>query len=352
MVENYYGGNYVHLILLTIKMNMIKGLLLYGALILSTLTSAQVSKRIVVEHFTNTRCGTCANRNPGFFGNLANQSDVIHMAIHPSSPYSNCLLNNHNPSENDDRTNFYGIYGSTPKLVIQGELVPVSSDYSSQDIFTAHENQSAHFSIQVVQNNEDPDSIKVQVTVEAAESHNITQADLFVALTEDTVFYAAPNGEDIHHNVFRKALTPASGELVQLPENSGESKNFYFSAVKNGDWDLSRLFTVAILQDENDQAVLQSYATNAGESNAIISAMSEPQRSEPILYPNPAYRAFTIQSEDLISVRIYDLFGKEVFQQNNIVGTKRIDMKASPKGTYVVNTTSALMSRTHKLILK
>jgi len=81
--------------------------------------TAQVQKNVVVEHFTNTRCGICASRNPGFFTNLNNNPDVIHLAIHPSSPYSSCVFNQHNSVDNDDRTNYYGIYGGTPRLVVQ-----------------------------------------------------------------------------------------------------------------------------------------------------------------------------------------------------------------------------------------
>ena len=35
---------------------------------------AQVPKKVIVEHFTNTLCSVCASRNPGFYSNLNNQN--------------------------------------------------------------------------------------------------------------------------------------------------------------------------------------------------------------------------------------------------------------------------------------
>lgn len=65
-------------------------------LLLSGLTvfAQQVPKKVLVAHFTNTRCSVCASRNPGFFNNLDNQNngDLIHIAYHPSRPYNSNLI--------------------------------------------------------------------------------------------------------------------------------------------------------------------------------------------------------------------------------------------------------------------
>ena len=84
---------------------------------------AQVEQKVIIEHFTNTRCGICASRNPAFYQTLAYYPQALHIAYHPSSPYSSCAFNMHNSSENDQRTYFYNIYGGTPRAVIQGEVV-------------------------------------------------------------------------------------------------------------------------------------------------------------------------------------------------------------------------------------
>ncbi len=70
---------------------------------------AQTELIVVVEHFTNTRCGICASRNPAFKENVANHPKVLSITIHPSRPYSSCELHKHNPGDNDSRTNYYDI---------------------------------------------------------------------------------------------------------------------------------------------------------------------------------------------------------------------------------------------------
>src|SRR5260221_7207968 len=81
------------------------------------LSLAQVAKKIIVEHFTNTDCSICAALDPGFYANLNAHPGVLHLSIHPSAPYPNGLLYKQNATANDARTNYYGVYGSTPRLV-------------------------------------------------------------------------------------------------------------------------------------------------------------------------------------------------------------------------------------------
>ena len=77
---------------------------------------SQVEKTVVVEHFTNTKCGICASKNPAFYDVLNDYPNVLHIAYHPSSPYSTCAFSMHNHAENDARANYYGVYGPTPQF--------------------------------------------------------------------------------------------------------------------------------------------------------------------------------------------------------------------------------------------
>ena len=171
-------------------------------ILLSVHVGAQVAQNIVVEHFTNTRCGICANRNPGFYSNLENHPDVFHISFHPSSPYSNCVLNNHNTAENDARTNFYNNYGSTPKFVVQGDKITGATDVSKPALFTPYDGMMSPIELKIKQHIS-VDSIHSDVVVKTVASHSLGTVKLFVAVAEDTVFYNAPNGENEHYDVFR-----------------------------------------------------------------------------------------------------------------------------------------------------
>lgn len=257
---------------------------------------AQVPRKIVVEHFTNTVCGICAFRNPPFYVNLANQGDALHIAYHPSAPYSSCILNQHNVAGNDDRTLYYNTYGSTPDFFFQG--VFTIGDVSLPTVFDPYEGMTSPATIRIVQTAIETDSINVRVVVETNSTHSLAPQRLYVALVEDTVFYNAPNGENEHYDVFRTALTPASGISAILPATVGDSLNLDVTVATRPDWDLDRMYAIAILQDATTKAVEQSEKTTLFRdgfpgANCIVDPDITDPEGDGAIFPlewSPAYK--------------------------------------------------------------
>jgi len=292
-----------------------KKLFLLNALIFAGfIATAQVEKAVIAEHFTNSRCGICASRNPGLYQNLANNPDVIHIAFHPSSPYASCVFSQHNPQGNDGRTNFYGVYGSTPRLVISGEVQSASVNFNNPDLFNPYSAQSTPFSVYITENRFDEAMIMVNVKIKAMSAHTQNQGSLFLGYIEDTVFLATPNGENVHPGVFREALTGANGDLINLPV-AGDSVTMTYSVSKNGVWDMARMYTLAILQDPSSKMLLQAGETNLIEytdPNFIVS-LTKPDKGL-FLYPNPVSGSWiTIRDADK-EVSIYSRDGKLIQQ--------------------------------------
>jgi len=275
----------------------------------------QVAKKIVVEHFTNSVCSICASKNPGFYDNLSNQEDILHLAIHPSSPYSSCLLNQNNVEENDARTNFYGIYGGTPRLVIQGAVISPAEDYSDDMLFDPFEGQFSAVSIRFEQIKFNDDSIKSNIIIKTEQANTLGELLLFVALAEDTVFYSSPNGEDQHYDVFRKSLFATEGLVVNIPAEVGDSLIFSTSAVLETNWQNDRIYTLAILQETSSKAVIQA-ASSAFFADSLIAPTSIGSINESIsinIFPNPVFNNnLSIESSDYLenTLLVYDLTGK------------------------------------------
>ena len=294
--------------------------------------SAQVARQIIVEHFTNTRCGICSSRNPGFYTNLASQDNVLHVAFHPSAPYSSCLLNQHNVIENDDRTKFYSIYGSTPRLVIQGNALSTITNYGSSTIFDDYENVTTPIGLSFSEASIDEDSIRIELVATTTEVHNILDASLFVALVEDTIFYNAPNGEDEHYDVFRRAFTPAEGMTFSLASEVDGTTTFQGALAIDPEWDTDRIYPIAILQETSDRSVIQS-AAGPVVSDVISSVHNQASFSWK-LYPNPAQDYIFLENVDE-PVRLYNILGTELarfFPSQDL----RIDLSNYPKGTYLI----------------
>src|SRR5688572_6916976 len=120
-----------------------KKLTLLSLIFISSVAIAQVPKKVIVEHFTNTKCSICASKNPGFYTNLAAHPGVLHLSVYPSSPYAACLLSQQTQPESDARTNYYGIYGGTPRFIIQGTVLPSNTNYADASIFTPYTGQTS-----------------------------------------------------------------------------------------------------------------------------------------------------------------------------------------------------------------
>ncbi|MEL6843335.1 MAG: T9SS type A sorting domain-containing protein, partial [Bacteroidota bacterium] len=317
---------------------MLRSSLILCLLSVSMSLWAQAPRTIVVEHFTNTRCSICASRNPGFFNNLNSEDSVLHLTFHPSAPYSSCIHYLHNPNGNDGRTNYYGVYGGTPRLVIQGEVISASTNYSSSGIFDPYRSATSPVSIRIEQN-KDVDSMRVRVIVKTLESNNLANLRLMVAAVEDTIFYSAPNGESEQYNVFRQEFTSVEGDAWTLASTVGDSTVYTASLANNPDWDMDHMFAMAILQDETSKTVLQASASAASDDNLTMTTSVEDQLEGLAFeyYPNPVSDQLTVRLLDSreAEVSLFRLTGQMITTKSFVQETQ-LDFRQLASGIYLL----------------
>jgi hypothetical protein len=292
-------------------------------------SNAQVPKKVIVEHFTNTVCSICASKNPGFYANLKNQQGVIHLAVHPSSPYTSCILNKHNVSENDARTNYYGVYGATPRLAIQGVVIASNANYNSAAIFTPYLGKTSPASIKIYQRKFGTDSIRTRIVVKTEAAHALSNLKLCVFLAEDTIFYTSPNGETKHFDVFRKSLTGVTGISIILPATVGDSVVIIKSSAANSAWNFSRIYTLAILQDGTSKAIVQCESVPAKKNDIAtgIDMGSADNTTVDVFFVNHAISIRQNIVAEHSNFSLYDLSGKIIL--NKDLGTDRETINVS-----------------------
>lgn len=300
-------------------------------------SEAQVPKTVMVEHFTNTLCGVCANRNPGFYNWLSTQPEVLHIAYHPSSPYSACAFSQLNPEENDDRAYYYGVFGSTPRLVVNGTALSPSESYSDSATFAPFQGDSSAFSLQLdtVIYNANNDSFTVTVSVIAVSSHSLSELELFVAMAEKAVSYAAPNGENLHRDVFRKAFTPVEGTLVSNPPTlAGEEITYTLSIGWEPEWNKTQLEVIAVLNNPSNQEVVQAASTDQFKTIGSV-GISQEEANSISIFPNPAKEHVSLSGlSELAKVTIYSLVGKPVLSQ--WLQQSTFSVSTLPEGVYIL----------------
>ena len=320
-------------------------LLLSAGLGAATAQGQAVPRAVLAEHFTNTVCSVCASRNPGFYANLRQQpAPVLHIAYHPSSPYRACQLSQQNVAENDARTNFYGVYGGTPRLVLNGAVIPAGQDYAAAALFAPYRNQASPFALTVALQAVGTDSVATVVRIETRAAHGFATLKLYVPLAEDTVFYAAPNGEQRHYDVFRKSFSGLQPLTFSPAAAVGGSVTVRRVLAKNPAWVPRRLYALAVVQDAAGQ-VLQAAASAHLGSAAPLASLAAGAAATAQAYPNPVRETLYLTAnagQAAASWQVCNLLGQQVLASAPGAAPAAIDVRGLAAGAYVlrVQTTS------------
>ena len=315
-----------------------KAFYLFVAISLFTFSSVlaqPVAKRVIAEHFTNTYCSVCAFSNPPLYNNLNNHPDVLHIAYHPSSPYVACPLSMHNVTENNARTNFYGVFGATPRLIIQGVLV-TGGGFANPALFTSVLGQTTPFGVTVTLMPQGADSVITRVVVKKHDTSSLTNLQLYGALAEDTLFFTAANGEPRSYDVFRKAVWGSTSLSITAPVAVGDSVVFTRTTAVNAVWVRSRMYALVMLQDD-DKNMIQ-----AARSANLPSAAATPQMpttGNVTAFPNPANDKIWVKAADSVFPLTYSLYeptGRQIQHAVLEQTQSYIDIAALPKGLYTL----------------
>ena len=300
------------------------------SILITSYSFAQVPQRSIVEHFTNTSCSICAANDNAIHTSIKSQPNVVHISFHPSSPYSNDFFNQQNKSENDGRTNFYGIYGSTPRVVLNGNPIPYSTLTTALSNSKAN---TANFSLDIYQVNKLSDSILVRLVIKKAGADTLTKALLFVGVIEDTVNQLTNNGEKVHLNVFRKALTAHAGNNIDLPGNIGDSITITLNFKAQSSWDLKRLKSIGILQRKSRVVINSAMSINS--STIITEIKRTPDtNSKNVLFPNPVIHSEVYSIMDIDQLQIYNCNGRLIHQSEGLKQAQSYPLRDLNPGIY------------------
>lgn len=314
---------------------MKKFISIFSILIINLNIHAQkVPLNSIVEHFTNTKCSVCASRNPGFLTNKNRFPSLSYISIHPSAPYSSCALSQQNTVTNDARTNFNGVYGSTPRIIINGAVINNLSDYADSNLIKPYLNQFSSFDIKMRIKRTSKDSMSYTTVIKKVDTSSLSTASLFSGNIEDTVFLNGGNGEPQHYNVLRFGIQ----ESINLPSIVNDSVVITKFVKLNTIWDEKRISSFSILQTTNSKQLIQTGKSLLVPKYTAVSALIQNHTTSFSIYPNPSSNYLIIESNKAknISYTISDILGKN--RSSGILeSNKKIDIQSLENGIYYLN---------------
>lgn len=325
---------------------MNRSILFLLLLIFSIPGLAQVERKVIIEHFTNSRCGICASRNPAFYQTLEDYPQVQHIAYHPSAPYSNCIFSQHNPEENDNRAYFYGVYGATPRVVIQGEVISPQNPLITPEQIDAKLGGQTDYQLSVSNTLVSGDTYQVKLNItRVSGGPDLETILVFAGLAEETINYDAPNGEQIHHDVFRKRVFYDTVNMHKI----GDTREIEVEYDVHEDWVLDEIYAYSIIHNSLTQEIKQT--ANSMDSQSFINDRPAEEISS-IFFPNPASSIIYILPEykDRFNrVELYSFVGNRV---GEFFDATELNVSELPDGMYfIVGTDKQNRSFTSKLIV-
>jgi Secretion system C-terminal sorting domain len=301
---------------------------------INLLAQTTVPKYVLLEHFTNSRCGTCAANNPAFYTQLSSLfgANAHHIAIHSYVPYSTCIFYQGNPTEQDARAIFYELAG-TPSVSINGGALQSVSNVSVGVL----QGEAAKRSPIGIQVSESLSGNNVNATIQVKTFGNVPLGTykLYAAQVLKRVNKRTDNGESIHYDVFRKWMVKDG--VAFTPASVGNSVSISYTYPNETAWESNDNYLVVFVQNTATKEVLNS-------GNKYDEALPAPtnevanEKQKIQIYPNPATEEITLDFTDwnATAFSIWNAQGQKMDNQLVTSITQKISLANYPKGIYWV----------------
>ena len=330
----------------SLRLNIL-GLMGSIGLLSSNVALAQVPKTTVVEHFTNTSCSVCANNNAAIHAAINAKPNAIHISFHPSSPYTTDIFNPSNKLENDNRTKYYNLFGSTPKMAVNGSNSNITT---FNTVLNAAVNEMTNFRVKAVQTQLDSLNFKLEVTVIKVAADTLPFAYLFAGVMEDTIQQTTRNGEPTHFHVFRKALSNIVGDSIVLPMNVDDSTTISYMYQAQSAWDKKRLNSIVILNQANKKVVNSALAQKMIAQTTGLTDPTISYEENDILYPNPIQTSQVFSKIDADIIRVFNTQGVQVQMWKNVYVNQQLEFHTLESGVYFIQALRGRNSIMQKVI--
>lgn len=245
------------------------------------------------------------------------------VTYHAWWPSSNDPYYRYNTSENTARINYYPPHGDgyryTPYGFCDGVLRGYTYNSWGSWILSRYAQESP-LEITLGGNyDEDSGTGTLEISVYAADAITHNNLKVRIALTEDSLYYSAPNGTLWHNYTMRDMIPGAAGTAIQLSQGETVELDQAFTVSSSFELDMCRL-VVWVQADDGSYEVLQAARVDVEDliQTDIDDNTVEVPREFRLAqnYPNPFNAgttiAYILASQSEVELAIYDITGRMV----------------------------------------
>ena len=238
--------------------------------------SGQVTRNVMLEHFTSNGSLPSAAQNPPFYGGIVdpNAGDVIHISYHLQG---DDIFGDSDPSGVSARQTLYG--STNIPFVSMNGRIPNNMNTSGGNWFTyagapsgftqtAIDNElvtTSPFSVSVsheYSTNFATLSMRCVIQNQTSLPISLANHSLFLSIVTESLNYpSAPNsnGETYFRNIHRAFIPDQNGTVLSGNLASGDSAVFTFQESVTQDWiDLTEVKVVGFVQNTNSNEIIQA----------------------------------------------------------------------------------------------
>jgi Secretion system C-terminal sorting domain/Outer membrane protein Omp28 len=338
-----------------------KYLIVFAALlfIITSTISAQESRKVLVEVFTNSHCPLCPAAHNAVENFLAgsNGDKISYLFYHMVYPYSDDSLYYQSKVGSDARNIYYNPVTATPQGWFDGTHQGSASGWDA----TLNNLVATDSPLKIILSGT-RNTTQFNINAQLMRTGDIPDNDLVIHfVVAENLYYAGRNGITHHIHVMRKMFPTPEGQPFSIASN--ETKNIPQTIDLEPLWDADSLCVVAFVQSTGSKTVYQSETINYNDLTVTGLNETENLPTDFILqqnYPNPFNPTTKISWQSPVSswqtLKVYDVLGSEVktlVNEYKPAGKYEISFNATnlPSGVYYYQLSAGNYFETKKMIL-
>jgi hypothetical protein len=252
---------------------------------------------------------------------ITSKPDVVAVEYHTWWPYAGDPFYLANPAEQADRVYFYGI-GVVPSIRFDGPHPPSANNPTAYEArYQERKALGSRAQLEIDATYSGGSLVGGGTATVRAIAESALSGDWRVrlAITENDIDYAAPNGINVHHHVFRKFVPDTLGTAVAFAAPYPDTITLVLPFTIAGAWAAENIALVAFLQEEASREIeqgaeflFQDEIVSVGSDGAGAGSVLALGAARPNPFASATRVALSLGRAARVSASVHDASGRRI----------------------------------------